>query len=452
MKQYTLLWAGPESFLPVELWSELQQAGYKVTTAEEQASALRLMKKQNPELLVTVATDGNGFNLEFLKKVRKEQPELPVVMVACEPTLDEAVEAMKIGVRDYVPGSLAPEELKTRLTSNIAASKNGSHCSWHEDRPNQLQKRRWIGEDPATKKLLNLVRKVAPSRATLLIQGESGTGKELIARQIHALSRRRDMPFVAVNCAALPQHLLESELFGHEKGAFTGAVNRKLGKFELAHRGTLLLDEISEMDLGLQAKLLRVLQESELDRVGGRLPVAIDTRVLATTNRNLEEMVSESTFRQDLYYRLDVVRLVLPPLRERCGDILPLASYFLKKSSNCNNLSQKKLSPAAEDVLLGHHWPGNVRELENTVERAVLLAEEEIIHPEDLFPGEKHATSNLACREAHDLSLKKMEKRMIHAALDRHGGNRTHAAKVLGISVRTLRNKLNEYKRGDRPQ
>jgi two-component system response regulator FlrC len=301
--------------------------------------------------------------------------------------------------------------------------------------------------------LLKLVRKVAPSRATLLIQGESGTGKELIARQIHALSRRHDMPFVAVNCAALPQHLLESELFGHEKGAFTGAVNRKLGKFELAHRGTLLLDEISEMDLGLQAKLLRVLQESELDRVGGRLPVAIDTRVLATTNRNLEEMVAESAFRQDLYYRLDVVRLVLPPLRERCGDILPLTSYFLKKFINLNNLSQKKLSPAAENVLLGHHWPGNVRELENTLERAVLLAEEEIIHPEHLFPGEKHAASNLACRgEANDLSLKKMEKRMIQAALDRHGGNRTHAANVLGISVRTLRNKLNEYKSGDRPQ
>ena len=451
MKHDTVLWAGPESLLPVELWSELQQAGYTVTTAAEQPSALRLMKKHNPEIMVAVARAGNGFNLEFLKRVLREQPDLPVVMVACEPTLDEAVEAMKIGARDYVPGSLAPEQLIARLTSTIAASKNGSHSSGYEDRPHRLQKRRWIGEDPATRKVLSLVRKVAPSRATLLIQGESGTGKELIARQIHSLSRRCDMPFVAVNCAALPQQLLESELFGHEKGASTGAVNRKLGKFELAHRGTLLMDEISEMDLALQAKLLRVLQESELDRLGGRLPVAIDTRVLATTNRNLDEMVAESTFRQDLFYRLNVVRLVLPPLRERPGDILPLAHYFLKRSAAVNNLPEKKLADSAENALLGHHWPGNVRELENTLERAVLLAEGETIQPEDLFPGEQHKSGGTDYHEADDLSLKRMEKRMIHAAIDRHGGNRTHAAKVLGISVRTLRNKLNEYKRVEGP-
>ena len=451
MKQDTVLWAGPESLLPVELWSELQQAGYTVTTAAEQASALRLMKKRNPELFVAVAKAGNGFDLEFLKQVLQEQPDLPVVMVACEPTLDEAVEAMKMGIRDYVPGSLAPEQLMARLASTIATSKNGSHTTVHDDRPHRLQQRRWIGEDPATKKLLNLVRKVAPSRATLLIQGESGTGKELIARQIHSLSRRGNMPFVAVNCAALPQHLLESELFGHEKGAFTGALNRKLGKFELAHKGTLLLDEISEMDLALQAKLLRVLQESELDRVGGRLPVAIDTRVVATTNRNLDDMAAEGTFRQDLFYRLNVVRLVLPPLRERSGDILPLTHYFLKKSAIENNLPKKGLVPAAENALLRYPWPGNVRELENTIERAVLLAEGETIQPEDLLPDEPQETVEAASGEQDDLSLKRMEKRMIHAALDRHGGNRTHAAKVLGISVRTLRNKLNEYKKTERP-
>ena len=453
MKQDTVLWAGPESLLPVELWSELQQAGYTVSTAAEQASALRLMKKRNPpELLVAVAKAGNDFDLEFLKQVLQTQPDLPVVMVACEPTLDEAVEAMKMGVWDYVPESLAPEQLMARLVSTIAASKNGGHGRAHNNRPHRLQKRRWIGEDPATIQLLTLVRKVAPSRATLLIQGESGTGKELIARQIHSLSRRDNMPFVAVNCAALPQHLLESELFGHEKGAFTGALNRKLGKFELAHKGTLLLDEISEMDLALQAKLLRVLQERELDRVGGRLPVAIDARVVATTNRNLDDMAAEGTFRQDLFYRLNVVRLVLPSLRERSGDILPLTYYFLKKSAIENNLPKKRLAPSAENALLKYRWPGNVRELENTIERAVLLAEGETIQPEDLLPGEPHETAETACDEEDDLSLKRMEKRIIHAALDRHGGNRTHAAKVLGISVRTLRNKLNEYKKGERPQ
>jgi two-component system response regulator FlrC len=286
---------------------------------------------------------------------------------------------------------------------------------------------------------------VAPSRSPVLIQGETGTGKELIARHIHALSGRGEKPFVAVNCAALPEHLLESELFGHEKGAFTGAVTRRLGKFELAHRGSLLLDEISEMALGLQAKLLRVLQEGELDRLGGHQTVPVDTRILATTNRNLEEMVGKNAFRQDLFYRLNVVRLVLPPLRERPEDILPLAGYIIEKSCALNNRPSKRLTVEAEVALVAHPWPGNVRELENTIERAVLLTEGDLLKAEDLFgEGVEHPEPGAAL--VSRLNLREMEERLIYTALDRHGGNRTHAAKALGISVRTLRNKLNEYR------
>ena len=299
-------------------------------------------------------------------------------------------------------------------------------------------------------KILKLAKRIAPSRSTVLIQGESGTGKEVIARYIHQHSHRKGGAFISVNCAALPENLLESELFGHEKGAFTGAVTRKKGKFELANGGTLLLDEISEMAVSIQAKLLRVLQEREIDRVGGQYVVPVDTRVIATTNRDLENEIKNGNFRLDLFYRLNVVPLHLPPLRERPDDIAPLACSFLKTHAALNDFPPRVLSPEAEGYLKGKSWPGNVRELENLMERAILLVESEVMGPDDLESMSVFQGGNgdrVGGEEKGAVTLKDMEKKMIFQALNHHEGNRTHAAKVLGISVRTLRNKLNEYRK-----
>ena len=293
------------------------------------------------------------------------------------------------------------------------------------------------------------------SQATVLVQGESGTGKELLARFIHSRSPRGHRPFIAVNCAALPDGLLESELFGHERGAFTGALMRKIGKFEMAHQGTILLDEISEMNLGLQAKLLRVLQEREVDRIGGREPVHVNIRVIATTNRSLRQEVEQGRFREDLYYRLNVFPITLPPLRERPSDIPVLVRHFVRATAARNGLAAPRISEAALAVLQGRLWRGNVRELENAVERAVLLAGGEGIAPEHVLmdesavagsPSAPSHTINTTTSPATAGSLWEMERDLIMHTLDRVKGNRTHAAKVLGISIRTLRNKLREYR------
>ncbi|MGB9697767.1 MAG: sigma-54 interaction domain-containing protein [Thermodesulfobacteriota bacterium] len=298
--------------------------------------------------------------------------------------------------------------------------------------------------------ILALCQKIASSKATVLLQGESGTGKELLAKYIHSLSPRNKGPFVAVNCASLPESLLESELFGHEKGAFTGAIAKKIGKFELAHGGTILLDEISEMNTFLQAKILRVLQESEVDRIGGHHPIPIDIRVIATTNRHLETSVQKGEFREDLYYRLNVVNIKIPPLRERPEDVPLLADHYLKFYAQNYGRAVENISPAALAWLQNQEWKGNIRELKNKIEYAVLVTNKNFLDVDDF--AEKEGTliePNLF--PAHDsLCLKDMERRLILRALEATKGNRTQAAKVLGISIRTLRNKLNEYKKGNR--
>jgi two-component system response regulator FlrC len=291
-------------------------------------------------------------------------------------------------------------------------------------------------------RLLEIAESVASSRAPVLIQGESGTGKELLARYLHESGSRRGRPFVAVNCAALPRELLESELFGHERGAFTGAIGRKTGKFELASGGTLLLDEISEMELGLQAKLLRVLQEYEVDRVGGTAPVPVDVRVVATTNRRLRELVDAGRFREDLYYRLTVIPLVVPPLRERIGDVDLLADHFLARFAAGRRLA---LTAAAREALRARPWPGNVRELENAFERAALLVRGAEIGPADLEDREA-APPRLGGGSLAGLTVRDVERQLIFDTLKRTRNNRTQAARLLGISIRTLRNKLAEYR------
>jgi transcriptional regulator with PAS, ATPase and Fis domain len=326
-----------------------------------------------------------------------------------------------------------------------------------------------IGSHSSVSRVLALARQVAQSKATVLISGESGTGKEMFARFIHANSGRENAPFVAVNCAALPEHLLESELFGHEKGSFTGAISRKLGKFELATGGTLLLDEISEMALALQAKLLRALQEGEIDRVGGQETVKVDVRVLATTNRNLEQSVEKGEFRQDLFYRLNVIPLRLPPLAQRGDDVLLLADFFIRRYTREYGLGALCLSDEARDWLMAHDWPGNVRELQNLMERAVLLAgtgpirsihfllDDQEWSPEsteesgallETSPQIPSLTPGVAIDAGGRIpTIQEMEMHLIIKSLDKTAGNRTKASELLGISVRTLRNKLGEYRK-----
>jgi two-component system response regulator FlrC len=309
-----------------------------------------------------------------------------------------------------------------------------------------------ITEDKKMLALLELLKGVSRSKSSILIQGKSGTGKELVARYIHLHSSRADMPFVAVNCAAIPHNLLESEMFGHEKGAFTGASRMRLGKFELASGGTLLLDEISEMDVQLQAKLLRVIQESEVDRLGGKASVPVDVRIIATTNADLKKYINNKKFRKDLYYRLNVIPVSIPPLRERKGDALLLCGHFLEKYSQLGGTAKPALSKEVEQMLESYNWPGNVRELENVIERAVLLSGGETILPEHLYL-EKDVIVTDPCRDGreHDGSegatLKEMEKRLIFKTLEKAEGNRTRASEILGVSVRTIRNKLNGYRK-----
>ncbi|MBW2123540.1 MAG: sigma-54-dependent Fis family transcriptional regulator, partial [Deltaproteobacteria bacterium] len=304
-----------------------------------------------------------------------------------------------------------------------------------------------VTQNREMQKLLELARNIAPSNATVLIQGESGTGKELLARFIFENSPRRDKPFVAINCAAVPENLLESELYGHEKGSFTGAVSQRIGKFEMAHHGTILLDEIGEMSLQLQAKLLRILQEFELDRIGGKGPISIDVRVIATTNEDLHRAVAEGRFREDLFYRLNVIPLTLPPLRERKEDIPLLVDHFLKKIAERGGPRREVvISQEGRALLLKYDWKGNVRELENFVERAALVCEDGVIYPRHFFLDGTVKLRTESRGVPVGSTLKEMERQLILKTLEEVEGNRTRAAKVLGISIRTLRNKLNEYR------
>ncbi len=366
--------------------------------------------------------------LGFFSRFQAQVPLVPVILLSEEADLTEAVTAVKNGAFDYRLLRTEPEvleQLVLQAAKEIPKVEQG-----------------YLTAHPGLKKLLRRLREVAQSKATVLITGESGTGKEVLAKYLHRISDRAQGPFVAINCAALPEHLLESELFGYEKGAFSGAYTRRIGKFELAHGGTILLDEITEMPLSLQAKLLRVLQESEVDRLGGAYPVKIDVRVIATTNRNLQEEVRNGRFREDLYFRLNVIPVHLPPLRERPEDISLLAMHFLREFAARYKRPVQGFAEGVLERLSHYHWPGNIRELRNLVERAVLLAQGKWITLADLFPQDLQTKEeNTPLRP-----LKEMEREMILKALRAVNGNRQKAAEILGISVRTLRNKLQIYR------
>ena len=370
----------------------------------------------------------------------------PVVACGVGTDTRRAVDAIRAGAKEYLPLPADPE----LIAAVLAAVADESH---------QL-----VYEDEAMGAVLALADQIAGSEASILVTGESGTGKEVLARYVHRKSQRNDKPFISVNCAAIPENLLESELFGHEKGAFTGAIARRIGKFEEANGGTLLLDEISEMDARLQAKLLRAIQEREIDRVGGTKPVKVDIRIIATSNRDLAEAVKHGTFREDLLYRLNVVNLRIPALRERPKDIRALAHHFARKYAEANGVAYRNLAIATERLLLNHPWRGNVRELENTIHRAVLLAQGPEISPEAIrLPDGTHvgaapamtaqvqsavASAAAVTRGLVGRTVADVERDLILDTLDHCLGNRTHAANILGISIRTLRNKLREYSDG----
>ena len=447
MRAQSILVVDDESDMRIALSHALSRSGYSVETASSGFEALEKFKSEQFSMVITDLKMPEMSGMEVLDEVKKLSPQIPVIMITAYGTINNAVEAMKEGASDYILKPFSSETLdaavkKVRLNANDKACGESLKINTNTD----TEINRIVTRDPRLLKILDLAKNVAASNATVLIMGESGTGKELLASFIHQHSGQNKAQYVAVNCAALPESLAESELFGHEKGAFTGAASRKIGKFELADRGTLLLDEISEMVMPLQAKLLRVLQEREIDRVGGSKPIPIEVRIIATSNIDLMSAVKEGNFREDLYYRLNVIPFTIPPLRERKGDIPLLANYFLERYSSKNNKEMKKIAEETISLLLKYDWKGNARELKNTIERAVLLGKGDTFLPKHLFleTPENDQKKNIPVRVG--LSVKEMEKELIFQTLKEVSGNRTHAAEILGISIRTLRNKLREYK------
>jgi len=404
----------------------VNRMGYQSVVAEDPVEALKKLEDISVSMIITDMKMPRMDGLSFVREARKRIGSLPILVITGYATVENAVDVMKEGVCDYLIKPFSFEDLTHTIEAIMSRDSNNT--------------KEIITSDENMKNLLQLTGSVAASDMTVLILGESGTGKEVLARYIHKASRRNKKPLVAVNCAAIPDNLLESELFGHEKGAFTGAVDKKAGKFELAHGGTILLDEIGEMTATLQAKLLRVLQEKEIDRIGGKQPIPVDVRVIATTNRDLQKEIAEGRFREDLYFRLSVFPINLPPLRERPEDIKLLAGHFVEKFSKELNKTISGFTEEAVEFLRTRRWKGNIRELENAVHRAVLIARGELICAEDFM-----LEGNVSQGGANEGSIKDMEMDLIAKTLETTNGNKTKAAKLLGVSVRTIRNKLNGY-------
>jgi len=417
------------------------KSGHEISTVGDGLTALEKITRDHYDLIITSIDLPKINGIDFLKRAKEINRSTPIILISANARVKEAVYAMKLGAYDFILKPLTFEMMEI-IISQISNDLGVKEISSNGERFTIITK------NDEMKMLLQDARRIADSQASAFIHGASGTGKELFARYIHNNSRRKDKPFIAINCSALPESLMESELFGHEKGSFTGAITRKRGKFEIADHGTILLDEISEMDVSLQSKLLRAIQEREIDRVGGAVPIPVDVRIIATTNRDIKKRINDGKFREDLFYRLNVIPLHLPLLRERRDDILLLADYFIGKYNNLDNRNVKGLTPEITDLLMEMPWKGNVRELENLMERAVLMTRGDVINDKCLFTNEKKKVVEQSNPNfMSTVPLKEMEKTAIFYALNQTNGNRTHAADLLGISVRTLRNKLNEYRK-----
>ena len=432
----------------------LQEEGYAVTALADPVMAMTYLEESEVDVVITDMKMPGMTGQEVLETVRKGHPHIPVMIMTAFGTIDRAVEAMKGGAFDYITKPVSNDEILLSVRKALKLS--------HAERQNRLLreslaekfgKETIIGNSKAIQDVLALAGKVAPTRSNVLITGESGTGKELVARAIHSSSDRKDMPFVSVNCRALNPGVLESELFGHEKGSFTGAMALKRGRFELAQGGTLFLDEIGELSLEMQVKLLRVLQERVIERVGGTETISVDFRLVAATNKNLQEEIVAGRFREDLFYRLNVVNIHLPPLRERREDIPILASHFLRKFSLENNREVHGFTPGAIDYLSAYEWPGNVRQLENVIERCVVLSNHDVIDVEDLPPELRD--EEMQFKSAVDLlplkinlseTLEKIEAALIRRAMVHSGFVQVKTAEMLDVSKSLLQYKLKKYK------
>jgi two-component system, NtrC family, response regulator AtoC len=445
--QHTILAVDDEPHMRRLLEISLRQAGYRALSAGNGREALEIIQQQQIDLVVSDLHMPGMSGLQLLEAIRKQYERLPFIMVTAQGEIKTAVEAMKLGASDYILRPFELETLEIAIQKALAVNRIQLENAFLKE-TSQPAVTGLIGNSAPMQSLKQMIQQVAPERATVFIVGETGTGKELVAKALHDASPRKSELFVAVNCAAIPVDILESELFGHEKGAFTGAVKERVGKFELANGGTLFLDEITEMPIQLQSKLLRVLQENIVEKLGGNRQIALDVRVVAATNRDPLQAVKEGKLREDVYYRLNVIQLQIPPLRERGEDVGLLADYFLGKR-------QSQLSESARLSLQHYRWPGNVRELENILERAAILAGSQTIQlqhlPADIAQqlAPVVAESSPASVDSNDLSIPRatetIERRLILQALDACQGNKTKAAKLLEISERSLWNKLNQY-------
>ncbi len=463
----TILYVDDEPAIGLILEDTLERVGHTTVGAHNVPEALQALAKGNIDLIISDYRMPGLTGLEFLELMQQEGYDVPLIMLTGHATIEHAVAAIKAGAVDYITKPVRPDQLELSVAQALEVVRlRRENDSLRREVMEFRNERAIIGESLQIRRLLQTVSTAAPTRATVLLEGESGTGKELFARAIHDASDRRDRPFIKLNCAALPEGLVESALFGHEKGAFTGAIKRVEGAFERAHQGTLLLDEVSEMRLDLQAKLLRVLQEQEFERVGGSSPIKVDVRIIATTNRNLAAHAALGHFRQDLFFRLSVLPISLPPLRERPGDIPLLANRFAVRTASEMQKEFRGLAPETVEMLQRYDWPGNVRELQHAIERAVILSTDSTLLP-SAFDGARFglsargagpgATRGASTLVGHgeaallppgalvltSLDVADAEARLIERALQVSGGNRTRAAELLGMSVRTLRNKLN---------
>lgn len=426
---------------------QLERQGYETSSADSAEAALPLLEKSPPQLVITDLSLPGISGIDLLKRIRAEHPATVVIVMTAFGTVQSAVEAMKAGAYDFITKPVHPYELKALVQRSLEhhrppeadlRSAVNRKCGFEEI----------IGNSPVLLESLDIAARLASSDATVLIYGETGTGKELVAKAIHLSSNRREGPFMTINCGAIPRELLESELFGHVKGSFTGAVAHKKGKVELLDGGTLLLDEIGEMPLDLQVRILRLIQEKEIEKIGATAPTKVDVRIIAATHRDLAAMVKQGTFREDLYYRLLVVPIKLPPLRERTGDIEELVQHFFRKSRAKHNRPEMTIGQEVLQSCSEYAWPGNVRELENAVERMVLLAKSgeltAVDLPDSIRPQANEGALPVMLPE-HGVSLEAFEKQMILQALKKCGGNQTQAARYLSMSRRTLAYRLEKY-------
>jgi nitrogen regulation protein NR(I) len=443
------------------LSAQLSRDGYDVLTAEDGEQGLAMLKEHHVDCVITDLRMPKVDGMTLLREALKEDPELPVVMITAHGTIDTAVEALKTGAFDYLTKPFDKDEVRQIVAKALKTRVLRSEEATATPSDGETARFGIIGQSPGIVELYAMIERVADTPTTVLITGESGTGKELVARALHEHSSRKDKPFIKVNCAAIPKELIESELFGYERGAFTGAVTSKPGRFELANGGTLFLDEIGEIPIEMQVKLLRALQESEFERVGGIKTIHVDVRLVAATNRDLKKLITAGTFREDLFYRLNVVPMRLPALREREGDIPLLVEHFLLKFNERLKKSVVGAEPEALEILRGYGWPGNIRELENVIERAVLFCDAQKVRVEDL-PPEVRGSSPVfntpvadpdlksaisaegGLKEHVKVAMSRLEKELVSRALQQTSGNVTHAARLLKISRKGLQLKMKE--------